>query len=477
MSAIGDPAPGGPQTVSAQGGPSAPTPPPGAPARQSAFRRLLQTSPAYMSGVLLVLILIFSAIDPAFHSTSNFRNILTDASILLVMAVGMTYVMVAAGFDLSIGSVLVFSGVVGIKAMVALGTDNALTVLVGLVVSCLGGLSWGIFNGLCITKLRVPALITTLGSLGAALGIARLITHGNDVRGVPLTLIKITTGGHSVGGNGFYFEPTVVAGAKQDDEIVRKEVFGPVVSVTRFSDPEDAIAWAPDSDFAANYFGGQPEEYDVIKVDPGRGYNIFATDGTMDAWTRLWQAAVNGFASDAAYQKVQGNNPDGTRNPIDAPLRIHSVGNVVIEDDVEIGAATTIDRATLRETRIGRGSKIDNQVQIAHNVTVGEAVLICGMVGLAGTTVVTDGLWSVTNKGGEQLLVTVHEDARTVLAAHVAELAVGHGRVDVVPESVEQLLVRHLLRIVEHLHRLGVARGAARDFLVGRIGFRSADVA
>jgi len=195
MSAIGDPAPGGPQTVSAQGGPSAPTPPPGAPARQSAFRRLLQTSPAYMSGVLLVLILIFSAIDPAFHSTSNFRNILTDASILLVMAVGMTYVMVAAGFDLSIGSVLVFSGVVGIKAMVALGTDNALTVLVGLVVSCLGGLSWGVFNGICITKLRVPALITTLGSLGAALGIARLITHGNDVRGVPLTLIKITTGG------------------------------------------------------------------------------------------------------------------------------------------------------------------------------------------------------------------------------------------------------------------------------------------
>jgi len=195
MSAIGDPAPGGPQTVSAQGGPSAPTPPPGAPARQSAFRRLLQTSPAYMSGVLLVLILIFSAIDPAFHSTSNFRNILTDASILLVMAVGMTYVMVAAGFDLSIGSVLVFSGVVGIKAMVALGTDNALTVLVGLVVSCLGGLSWGIFNGLCITKLRVPALITTLGSLGAALGIARLITHGNDVRGVPLSLINVSTGG------------------------------------------------------------------------------------------------------------------------------------------------------------------------------------------------------------------------------------------------------------------------------------------
>jgi len=48
--------------------------------------------------------------------------------------------------------------------------------------------------------------------------------------------ITITAGGSSPGGKGFFFEPTVVAGAKQDDEIVRKEVFGPVVSVTRFDD-------------------------------------------------------------------------------------------------------------------------------------------------------------------------------------------------------------------------------------------------
>ena len=64
----------------------------------------------------------------------------------------------------------------GTKAMEAMGTDNALTVIVGLVASLIAGLAWGVFNGLCITKLRVPALITTLGSLGAALGIARLIT-------------------------------------------------------------------------------------------------------------------------------------------------------------------------------------------------------------------------------------------------------------------------------------------------------------
>jgi aminobutyraldehyde dehydrogenase len=68
-------------------------------------------------------------------------------------------------------------------------------------------------------------------------------------RAAELPHIKITTGGHNAGEGGFYYEPTVVAGALQSDEIVRREVFGPVVSVTRFTDPEDAIAWANDSDY------------------------------------------------------------------------------------------------------------------------------------------------------------------------------------------------------------------------------------
>jgi aminobutyraldehyde dehydrogenase len=61
--------------------------------------------------------------------------------------------------------------------------------------------------------------------------------------------IEITAGGKRAAGNGFYYVPTVVAGATQDDEIVRREVFGPVVSVTRFTDTEQAIAWANDSDY------------------------------------------------------------------------------------------------------------------------------------------------------------------------------------------------------------------------------------
>ena len=61
--------------------------------------------------------------------------------------------------------------------------------------------------------------------------------------------ISIAAGGKSPSGKGFFFEPTVVAGALQDDEIVRKEVFGPVVSVTRFDDVDQAVAWANDSDY------------------------------------------------------------------------------------------------------------------------------------------------------------------------------------------------------------------------------------
>jgi aminobutyraldehyde dehydrogenase len=61
--------------------------------------------------------------------------------------------------------------------------------------------------------------------------------------------ITVATGGKQVAGQGFFFEPTVIAGARQDDEIVRREVFGPVVSVTRFSDTDEAIRWANDSDY------------------------------------------------------------------------------------------------------------------------------------------------------------------------------------------------------------------------------------
>ncbi|HEX3282678.1 MAG TPA: UDP-3-O-(3-hydroxymyristoyl)glucosamine N-acyltransferase [Pyrinomonadaceae bacterium] len=67
-------------------------------------------------------------------------------------------------------------------------------------------------------------------------------------------------------------------------------------------------------------------------------------------------------------------------------LKIPQTGRVVIEDDVEIGAGTTIDRASVGESRIGRGTKIDNLVQIGHSCTIGEDTLLCAQVGLAGSS-------------------------------------------------------------------------------------------
>lgn len=70
--------------------------------------------------------------------------------------------------------------------------------------------------------------------------------------------------------------------------------------------------------------------------------------------------------------------------------KIPQVGNVVIHDEVEIGANSTIDRATLGSTIIGKGTKIDNLVQIGHNCVIGEHSILCAQVGLAGSTIVGD---------------------------------------------------------------------------------------
>ena len=71
-------------------------------------------------------------------------------------------------------------------------------------------------------------------------------------------------------------------------------------------------------------------------------------------------------------------------------LRIASLGAVVIGDEVEIGASTAIDRGTIAPTRIGARTKIDNHVQIGHNVQIGTDCMICGRVGIAGSTIIGD---------------------------------------------------------------------------------------
>ena len=76
--------------------------------------------------------------------------------------------------------------------------------------------------------------------------------------------------------------------------------------------------------------------------------------------------------------------PDGTHH------KIPQIGGIVIEDDVEIGANSAVDRPAVGETRIGAGTKIDNLVQIAHGVTIGRNVLLAAQVGVAGSVTIED---------------------------------------------------------------------------------------
>jgi UDP-3-O-[3-hydroxymyristoyl] glucosamine N-acyltransferase len=104
----------------------------------------------------------------------------------------------------------------------------------------------------------------------------------------------------------------------------------------------------------------------------------------------------------------------------DRHYKMPQVGTVIIEDDVEIGANVCIDRATMGATRIGAGTKIDNLVQIAHNVQVGRNCILCGQVGLSGSVIVED---NVVMAGQAGLADHVKIGRGAVLGAKVGIMA------------------------------------------------------
>lgn len=164
------------------------------------WQRLLAGPSTRIGLILAGLIIVFAVLETDnFLSVSNARNVTTDAAVLLVLAIGSTFVIITAGIDLSVGSVLVFSGVIAAKAMEAVGGNNVGTILVGLAAALVSGLAWGGINGILIAKARVPALIVTLGTLGMALGAAQLITGGVDQRDVPFKLVETVGSGRLFG--------------------------------------------------------------------------------------------------------------------------------------------------------------------------------------------------------------------------------------------------------------------------------------
>lgn len=142
-------------------------------------------------GALASLVLAFTIINPAaFMSEVNLRSIAIDVSIFLIMGVGQTFVIMTRGIDLSIGSVLVVSGMVSVITTNGLGGRDAGlgAVLIGVIVAIAVGLAFGLFNGLAITRLGVPPLIVTLGTMGIALGAAQVMSNGQDLSTVPTLL-------------------------------------------------------------------------------------------------------------------------------------------------------------------------------------------------------------------------------------------------------------------------------------------------
>lgn len=150
--------------------------------------------------VLVVIFGFFSVMSPGnFLTTGNVTNIVQNVSVWAVIAVGMTYVIITAGIDLSVGSVLVFSSVMSAKTMEAMGDQGWFTVAVGAVVAIVSGVAWGMFNGFVVARAKVPPLITTLGVLSLALGAAQIITSGLDIRSAPTVLVDVVGYGRVAG--------------------------------------------------------------------------------------------------------------------------------------------------------------------------------------------------------------------------------------------------------------------------------------
>ncbi|MDR2785734.1 MAG: ABC transporter permease [Treponema sp.] len=137
------------------------------------------------------MIILLSIIQPAFLSTTNIFNVLTQSCIFGIMALGMTFVIISKGIDLSVGSVLALAGVIAASfGQISGATEKyfpnmpVLPVIVPLLVGLLIGGFCGFINGFLIAKTKIPAFIATLGMLTVARGFALIYTSGRPVSNI-----------------------------------------------------------------------------------------------------------------------------------------------------------------------------------------------------------------------------------------------------------------------------------------------------
>ncbi|MBN2007875.1 ribose ABC transporter permease [candidate division KSB1 bacterium] len=138
---------------------------------------------------LLILCIVLWILSPYFLTVSNLLNIAQQTSINAIIAVGMTFVIITAGIDLSVGSILAFSGVV-LASTLRIGLPLPLALFAGLAV----GMFCGLINGLLITYGKLPPFISTLGMMSVARGAALLYSSGRPISGFSDSLRFLATG-------------------------------------------------------------------------------------------------------------------------------------------------------------------------------------------------------------------------------------------------------------------------------------------
>ena len=198
------------------------------------------------------------------------------------------------------------------------------------------------------------------------------------------------------------------------------------------------------------------------------------SDCTLHARVTLREGTVLGNRVVVHAGAVIGSDGFGFVNGSSDLKRVPHIGTVELEDDVEVGANTCIDRATIGCTRIGRGTKIDNLVQIAHNVKVGAGTVVCAQVGVSGSTEIG----SRCKVGGQVGLtghIQVGDDVVIAAQAGVAKPVPAGSRVSGYPARSHTVALRQLAAlarlpgVLDTLHELHrrlerlEGRGAAGD--------------
>lgn len=139
-----------------------------------------------------------------------------------------------------------------------------------------------------------------------------------------------------------------------------------------------------------SYIGKNTKIGNNVKIYPNSfvGDNVVIGDNTiLFAGARIYSETIIGKNCTIHSGTIIGSDGFGFAPSEDGSYtKVPQIGNVIIEDDVEIGSCTTVDRATLGSTIIRKGVKLDNQIQIAHNVEIGEHTVIASQSGVAGST-------------------------------------------------------------------------------------------